>query len=113
MRYNAPMLFLLIACNGDKPATTEKPAECATAPEVTYENWGKGFFLTWCGACHSSTSAERSGAPEGVDFDSLSKIQEWQDRIEARVLEEQSMPLGGGVYEEDLQLLEVFLKCGL
>lgn len=107
------MLFLLACQDPETTTETEKPVECAAAPQVTYENWGKGFFLTWCGACHTSTAQQRNGAPEGVDFDTLSDIREWKDRIDVRVLDEQTMPLGGGVYEEDLELLEVFLACGL
>ena len=115
-------LLLLFACGegGDsskEPGTTVtdtgEPASCETAPSVTWESWGHGFFLTYCNACHSSTAVNRSGAPEGVDFDSRADTVEWKGRIRARVLEEQTMPLGGGVYEEDLSLLEVMLACDL
>ncbi len=36
-----------------------------------------------------------------------------KERIRLRVIEDQTMPLGGGVYEEDLELLNVMLACGL
>lgn len=118
------MLLLLLACGdggdtgkgpagGDSPADTGRPAECADAPAVTWESWGHGFFLTYCNACHSASSPERSGAPEGVDFDTRAQAVQWEERIRARVLEEGTMPLGGGVYEDDLQLLEVLLACDL
>ena len=97
----------------DTPVDTARPAACADAPAVTWESWGHGFFLTYCNACHSADTPERSGAPEGVDFDTRAQAVQWKDRVQARVLEEGTMPLGGGVYEDDLQLLEVLLACDL
>jgi uncharacterized membrane protein len=110
------MLLLLLACAGpseSSPPDSAPPPECASAPDVTWQNWGHGFFLTYCGACHSATSPNRDGAPENVNFDTKADVVGMKDRIRVRVLEEQSMPLGGGVYEEDLELLNVMLACGL
>lgn len=106
------MFFFLLACStaSDSSDTGQNPA-CNTAPAVTYENWGQGFFLTYCGACHSRSTANRNGAPEGVDFDNRSDIIKWKDRIQVRVLDEQSMPLGGGVYTDELELLQVLMAC--
>ncbi len=110
------MLLLLLACAGPTESGAPEsalPAECASAPDVTWQTWGHGFFLTYCGACHSATSPNRDGAPENVNFDTKSEVVGMKDRIRVRVLDEQTMPLGGGVYEEDLELLNVMLSCGL
>lgn len=96
----------------DSPAS-EPPAACATAPGVTWDNWGRGFFRTWCGACHSATSQERNGAPEGLDLESQGQVRALAASIRRSVLEDHTMPLGGGIPEEDLQLLDVFLTCEL
>lgn len=110
------MLLLLLACSGPADSSLQEtavPAGCEEAPSVSWQNWGHGFFLTYCGACHSATSPSRDGAPEDVNFDTKLEVEAQKERIRTRVLEEQTMPLGGGVYEEDLQLLEVMLTCGL
>lgn len=96
----------------DSPAAAP-PAACATAPAVTWDNWGRGFFRTWCGACHSATAQERNGAPEAVDLETVAQVRALRSSIHRSVLEDHTMPLGGGIPEEDLQLLEVFLSCEL
>ncbi len=88
------------------------PAECADAPDVTWDGWAHGFFLTWCTSCHSRNTPDRRGAPEGVDFDRESDVRNQAARIEARVLVEETMPVGGGVYPDELSLLQVYLECG-
>jgi hypothetical protein len=91
---------------------TPLPAECADAPEVTWDGWAHGFFLTWCTSCHSRNTPDRRGAPEGVDFDRESDVRDQAARIEARVLVDETMPVGGGVYPDELSLLQVYLQCG-
>lgn len=111
------LLVLLAGCGPDPvpPARTvpreELPAVCATAPTVTWESWGEGFFLTYCHACHAKSTPDRRGAPEGIDFDSWAAVSASSARIRARVLDEGTMPIGGGLYEDDLALLDVLLTC--
>jgi len=38
---------------------------------------------------------------------------EWQERIQVRVLDEQTMPLGGGVHDNDLEMLETYMNCSV
>ena len=104
------MLFLALACTGPADSAAP-PAACADAPQVSWDDWGHGFFLTYCGACHSARAANRNGAPADVNFDSEAEVAAWKDRIEVRVLEQGTMPMGGGVYPEDLDLLKVMLAC--
>jgi uncharacterized membrane protein len=86
---------------------------CAQAYPVTWENWADGFFATYCRACHSTTTADRLGAPEEFDFDTRGQVRTHARRIEEVVLIEERMPVGGGVYADDLTLLEDYLACGL
>ncbi len=101
-------LVLLLACQ-DKGG--DSAIDCATAPEVTWEGWGEGFFLTWCQACHGSATTDRNGAPPDQVFDTWEDVAEREEDIRRTVLVEGSMPLGGGVYEDDLYQLEVLLSC--
>jgi len=78
---------------------------------VTWDNWGAGFFQTYCNTCHSSQTPVRHGAPVGVDFDSQLVAALYSERIAVRVIEEETMPLGGGVQPDALALLADLLVC--
>jgi uncharacterized membrane protein len=78
---------------------------------VTWDGDIHGFFLSYCDACHAATSAERHGAPASVTFDTPQQVLAMAERVRVRTLEEQSMPVGGGVPSEDLARLRVWLDC--
>jgi uncharacterized membrane protein len=106
------LLALLLACGTDpEPAGACDTAGAAAGPEITWDGWTQGFFLTYCTACHSEATADRRGAPAGVDFDTPTQVLDQESRVRARVLEDRTMPLGGGVPAEDLALLEQWLAC--
>ena len=114
------LLALLTACtdadvqdSGADSGGTPADAACADAYDVTWANWANGFFLTYCRSCHSSTTSDRRGAPEGLDYDTLAQVEQGAAAIENAVLVDERMPVGGGVYEDDLTLLRDFLTCGL
>lgn len=100
-------LMLLLACHKDE--VVESAACSGYVP--TWEGWTHGFFRTWCTSCHGTFAVERNGAPIGVDFDSEAGALRWRERIRERVLVDGTMPIGGGVYAEDLALLEAWLDC--
>lgn len=108
------MLLFLLACapEASAPAAVSDEVACASAPAVTWENWGQGFFMSRCQSCHSPSAQDRHGAPEGVDFVTHDDVLRQADRVEATVIEDGSMPLGGGLGDEDLALLKTFLVCG-
>lgn len=108
------LLVWLAACGGapDTGGATVDDAACDSAPEVTWDGWTDGFFLTYCRACHSATTPDRRGAPVGTDFDTEAQVRAQADAIRRAVLEDATMPVGGGVYEDDQALLGVFLDCG-
>lgn len=101
------MLALLLACG--HPADTADTASSCGDDTVSWQSFGHGFFLTYCNACHSQDSETRHGAPPGVDFDTLEQAKSQSERIRVRVLDQQDMPLGGGVSEADLLLLDAWL----
>ena len=101
-------LMLTTGCATNTTDSGSAAAECATIDptDVTWNTWAQGFFMTWCQACHSATAENRHGAPTGTDFDTEKSVMEWRERIVTRVLEDQSMPLGGGLSSDDLALLQ-------
>ena len=105
-----------VAVRGEDVTTTDTPVndepdsadlDCS----INWDGWADGFFATYCRSCHSVTSAERYGAPEGVDFDTRADAIQWAERIRLRVLEQETMPLGGGVVRADLEPLDIWLRC--
>ncbi len=87
------------------------PVEAETCDAVAWDAWAHGFFTTYCGACHAAASVDRHGAPAGVVLDEEAQARAWASRIDARVLVDGTMPLGGGVPPEELERLEAWLAC--
>ncbi len=107
------MILFLLACATPAAEDTSE-AWCADKPAVEWDNFGHGFMTTYCTSCHSVNNTEsRYGAPEGVDFDSEADVATQADRVRARTLDAGDMPLGGGVYEDDLYFLDIYLTCTL
>lgn len=77
----------------------------------TWANFGESFFLTYCDACHAADSPNRFGAPLSVTFDSEAELDGQIDAVRRTVLDERSMPLGGGLPDEDLAALDNYLRC--
>lgn len=95
------------------PQTSDQPEICADAPLVTWANFGRGFITQHCQACHASTTLDRHDAPEEITFDTEEQVWALADRILARAVgEAPTMPPQGGVADDDLYLLEVWLTCG-
>lgn len=91
--------------------TESSPAECADLPAVTWDGWAHGFFLNYCTSCHSAAAPDRHGAPAGMDFDSEAQVRAALASVRASVIEAKTMPVGGGVLEDDLVLLGIWLDC--
>jgi uncharacterized membrane protein len=104
-------LAFWLGCSSTK-SDSAASVNCSVKDEnmVTWENWAQGFFMTWCQACHSATATDRHGAPSGIDFDTETEVMAWKERIVVRVLDQQTMPLGGGLSTEDLELLEQYFN---
>ena len=85
--------------------------DCDTVPYVTWETYTQGMLMTHCQGCHASESPTRYGAPTDVFFDDIEDALFWSERIRSRTLEIQDMPPAGGIFTEDLYLLQVWLEC--
>lgn len=85
------------------------PVDCGDPTGLSWDAFGAGFFRTYCTACHSSTTPDRHGAPPGVDLDTEEGVRALAPRVRARTLDAQTMPIGGGVLEEDRTLLDRYL----
>jgi uncharacterized membrane protein len=113
------LLLLTFACGNKAPSETDSAsstvqtdtAEPTMDCSLNWDGWADGFFATYCRSCHSASSADRHGATNGVDFDTREDVIEWAVRIRVRVLELETMPLGGGVIETDLEPLDRWLQC--
>lgn len=87
---------------------------CEKVPILTWANFGEGFVLDNCQACHASDAVDRHGAPPDVAFDTLDDVLKWQDRIVARAGSDLGgMPPAGGVSEVDRRLLLAWMACSL
>ena len=107
--------LLVLACASPEPDEAEGSDDTATPlPEqcdVQWDAWASGFFTTYCQSCHSETSPHRYDAPPGVDLDDIEDVRAWSTRIRVRVLQEESMPMGGGVPDTELSRLHEWLDC--
>lgn len=105
-----PLLWVLGCGGGGADSGAVCPLETDGA-RPTWANFGEGFFQSYCQPCHAADSPNRFGAPEGTAFGSEAEVIALEARIRARVLEEGTMPPGGGVLEEDLVALAGYLAC--
>lgn len=101
------MILLLLACS--QPAVD---SGCSDALDVNWDSFGHRFFTTYCTSCHSINNTDsRYGAPPTVNFDNEAEVRAMSERVRIRVIEQQDMPISGGVYEDDLYLLDIYLRC--
>lgn len=109
------MLGLLGGCDDHVLGEGLYEATCRDDPPLTWENYGKGALDHHCNGCHSQfmSGENRSGAPEGVDFDTWDGAVEYAERIRIRVIESETMPPSGGLTPDERALLDEWLKCEL
>lgn len=118
-------LLILLACSDKEPHDSSVPAhacealeepspgDCDGVYEVTWSSWGDGFMRTQCQGCHASTTPDRFGAPEANVFDTVLDVCEQRERIQVRVLDDETMPPAGGLTDDDKVLLQMWLDCWL
>lgn len=96
----------------DSGETGDSGGFCADAPTLTWANFGNGFLIENCQGCHASTAADRHDAPEEVCFDTVEQAWSWASQILALATgDEPTMPPTGGVFDDDRQRLEYWLRC--
>jgi len=86
---------------------------CLRDPPLTWDNYGAYIIGRQCRPCHSEYSREgqRADAPLGVDFDDFDDVLGWADRIQARSVDDETMPPAGGMLAEERVLLGEWLRC--
>ena len=121
MRFLPGLLVLVVSCAPDPAASVNvagPPLDTGTDPACdepdlpTWENWGEGFFVTWCQSCHAADAPQRYGAPEGMDFDTRADVVARKSTIADSVLARGVMPPGGGLSPRERAELEALL-CSL
>lgn len=98
------LLLLLAGC--DHPT-----ADPCSDNGLTWDSFGAGFTATYCRTCHSSGTPDRRGAPDGVDFDNEAEAVSLASSIRRTVLDDGTMPIGGGIQPVDLARLDAWLAC--
>lgn len=89
-------------------------AECVGAPVVDWDNFGQAFLLHACQGCHASTTLDRYGAPEDVNFDTVDEVWAQADEILLMAAGDYpTMPPRGGVEADDRTRLVWWLECGV
>jgi len=87
---------------------------------LTWDNFGQAFMLSWCTGCHNSQlpTAQRAGAPCGINFDSHAGTLPFAASIKVRAVDWQMyegvkpMPPAAIVPDEELALLQEWIDCG-
>jgi hypothetical protein len=81
---------------------------------LTYENFGEGFFDSYCNSCHSAPDSERNGAPDDDVFATVDDVRQHADRIFVRAAgPNTSMPPGpDDPPETERDKLADWLACG-
>ncbi len=95
--------------------TTLADRPCPSGSDLTYENFGEPFLLTWCTGCHSSNlpASARENAPIAVNFDTVDEVRTQAPKIWLMAGDSNTtMPPAGGPQPEDRTLLGEWLACG-
>jgi uncharacterized membrane protein len=81
---------------------------------LTFENFGQGFFGSYCNSCHSAPSGERDGAPSEYVFSTVEQVRQHKERIFARSAgPNTTMPIGpDDPPREERDKLAEWLACG-
>lgn len=110
-----------VGCSPDAPLELAgRPLPDCTTTTETYENFGAGFFQSYCLRCHSvalETDLQRFDAPQGIDFNTLQMAREFARRIRLRAGELGDMPpqilLGPRPGEAERLRLIDWIDCGM
>lgn len=76
------LVCALLGCSDAEPTPTG--SACPPDSTLTYENFGQAFMEAYCTRCHSSElqGADREGAPEYHDFDTLFGVVAVADHVD-------------------------------
>ena len=83
-------------------------AECSDGP--TYETWAQGFFVSKCQPCHAPDARDVFDAP-AIELSTHEDILNQLHLIQDSVLNNQRMPPGGGLSDDERELLQQWVDC--
>lgn len=114
------LLAPLVGCDGGTGDETPSGATCPEDSTLTWDNFGKGFMDTYCVRCHSAklTGAQRQGAPNDHNFDSVELIRAEIDHTDEQAAAGPDavntlMPIGDPTPSEaERRQLGEWLACG-
>jgi cytochrome c5 len=68
---------LTIGCSDNHAEGVPTESVCPATQTLTYANFGRAFFDSYCQSCHAGTvtGAARKGAPQDHTFDQIQDIQ--------------------------------------
>ena len=101
-------MLMLLSCGANEH---DSSSPCDEAELVEWNYWARGFFDTYCKGCHSSSTVNRFGSPDEINFDSESEVRSQASAIYDSVILRRTMPKGGGVEEREIRLLKLYLEC--
>jgi hypothetical protein len=91
----------------------ERP--CPEDSDLTWENFGGPFVLTYCAGCHHSElpADVRQNAPYAINLESVELVRTNADRMWARAADQNAtMPPAGAAADDERTLLGEWLACG-
>jgi hypothetical protein len=91
----------------------ERP--CPDDSDLTWENFGGPFVLTYCTGCHHSElpADVRQNAPYAINLESVELVRTNADRMWARAADQNAtMPPAGAAADDERTLLGEWLACG-
>jgi hypothetical protein len=97
----------------DWSSLDERP--CPDDSDLTWENFGGPFVLTYCTGCHHSElpADVRQNAPYAINLESVELVRTNADRMWARAADQNAtMPPAGAAADDERMLLGEWLACG-
>lgn len=91
----------------------ERP--CPDDSDLTWENFGGPFVLTYCTGCHHSElpADVRQNAPYAINLETVELVRQNADRMWARAADQNAtMPPAGAAADDERELLGEWLACG-
>ena len=106
---SAALCLSVLGCGG--PTEIEADA-CAETPAPTWEDVDP-ILSRWCLGCHAEAldQGQRSGAPLGVDFDTVEGLQAYWDDVLGRIESDHPPGIIDGISEEERDRLAAYLTC--
>jgi len=108
-------VWAVLAMTGcfDGPTLADEPCPPG-GTALTYDEFARPFFDTWCERCHAAEAVNRHGAPHAFTFDTSDQIRSHAARIfERAAATNTSMPPGlDDPPPDERERLAEWLACG-